>query len=101
MVGTYHVSIYSNLVSCFEGELQVWIWVGRVFLGNIVIHCHHFLLCICGKVGGRGREREGGKEGEEERKGKRGRERGRGREGGEEREGKRGRGREGEEERKG
>lgn len=55
----YHVSIYGNPVSCFEGELQVWIWVGRVFLGNIVIHCHHFLR---GRRGGReeGRGKGGG-----------------------------------------
>ena len=42
----YHVSIYGNPVSHFDGELQVWIWVGRVFLGNIVIHRHHFLVCV-------------------------------------------------------
>ena len=58
----YHVSIYGNPVSCFEGELQVWIWVGRVFLGNIVIHCHHFLVCVWkgkGKKGRRGGREEG------------------------------------------
>ena len=64
----YHVSIYGNPVSCFEGELQVWIWVGRVFLGNIVIHCHHFLVCVWkgkGKKGRRGGREEGsGKGGE-------------------------------------
>ena len=57
----YHVSIYGNPVSCFEGELQVWIWVGRVFLGNIVIHCHHFLVCVR-KGEGKGKEREEGTE---------------------------------------
>ena len=59
----YHVSIYGNPVSCFEGELQVWVWVGRVFLGNIVIHCHHFLR---GRRGGR--EEGRGKGGEVERR---------------------------------
>ena len=75
----YHVSIYGNPVSCFEGELQVWVWVGRVFLGNIVIHCHHFLR---GRKGGRGEGRGKGGRGGEGEEGERG-ERGKGGRGGE------------------